>query len=134
MVKPSSRDSDRRRYLRYAVRCQCWLESERATVFGPTADVALGGVFLRTALPLSLGDQVDVALDVGRRVPTIRAQGVVTRLVAAKQGPRHGVGVEFVKILNGGERLLRFLGGGHPPAGQTPAVPAWVSSALKTQQ
>jgi len=50
---PPSRDvphddggSDRRRYLRYSVQCQCWLESDQATAYGPTADLALGGVFL----------------------------------------------------------------------------------------
>lgn len=120
--------SDRRRYLRYAVRCSCWLESERVTIYGPTADVALGGVFLRTAMPLSLGDEVEVALDIGRRAPTIRAQGVVTRSVGSRHGSRHGVGVEFVRILNGGERLLRFLGGGHQPAGQARPAPIWPSS------
>jgi Tfp pilus assembly protein PilZ len=107
--------SDRRRYLRYAVRCPCWLESEQATLYAPTADVALGGVFLRTAVPLAEGDQVEVALDIGRRASAVRAQGVVTRSVRSRHGRGHGVGVEFVQILNGGERLLRFLGAGHPP-------------------
>jgi hypothetical protein len=118
-TRPETNDggsgSDRRRYLRYAVRCPCWLESEQATVYGPTADLALGGVFLRTAVPLALGDEVEVALSIGRRgtVVPVRAQGIVTRAVRGTRGLRHGVGVKFVRILNGGEKLLRFLGG-HP--------------------
>lgn len=125
--------SDRRRYLRYAVKCSCWLESEQATVFGPTADVALGGVFLRTAVPLALGDRVEVALDLGRRMPTVRAQGVVTRWVQAKQGLRHGVGVEFVRIVNGGDRLLRFLGATQRPGWQATVLGPRASTPLKAR-
>ena len=108
--------SDRRRYLRYSVQCQCWLESAEATAYGPTADLALGGVFLRTAVPLVQGDQVEVALSIGRKGIAVRAQGVVTRSVRAPQGRRHGVGVEFVRILYGGQRLLNFLGRAQKPA------------------
>jgi hypothetical protein len=112
--------SDRRRYLRYSVQCQCWLESEQATAYGPTADVALGGVFLRTAVPLVQGDHVEVALSIGRKGVAVRAQGVVTRSVRALQGRRHGVGVEFVRILYGGQRLLNFLGRAQKPAFPAP--------------
>lgn len=101
---------ERRRYLRYAVRCRCWLESEHATVFGPTADVGLGGVFLRTAVPLNEGDRVAVALNIGRSGEAVTAEGVVTRAVRAYQGSRHGVGVEFVRICDGGDNLQQFLG------------------------
>jgi hypothetical protein len=104
-------NEERRRYLRYAVRCKCWLESEQATVFGPTADVALGGVFLRTAVPLTEGERVQVALTLGRRAQPVVADGIVTRAVRAQHGSRHGVGVEFVNIVDGRETLRRFLGG-----------------------
>jgi hypothetical protein len=115
VAAPSSRvartNQERRRYLRYAVRCQCWLESENATVFGPTADVALGGVFLRTAVPLAEGARVQVALTLGRKAQPVVADGVVTRAVRAQHGLRHGVGVEFVNIVDGRENLRKFLGG-----------------------
>lgn len=115
IVAPPSRiardNHERRRYLRYAVRCRCWLESESATVFGPTADVALGGVFLRTAVPLSEGAQVQVALTLGQDAEPVRARGVVTRAVRARHGLRHGLGVEFVDILDGRDDLRRFLRG-----------------------
>lgn len=126
MVPPSPTHddggSDRRRYLRYSVQCQCWLESDQATAYGPTADLALGGVFLRTAVPLAQGDQVEVALSIGRKGIAVRAQGVVTRSVRAPQGRRHGVGVEFVRILYGGQRLLNFLGRAQKPAFPAPRI------------
>jgi hypothetical protein len=108
LVAIPSRD-ERRRYSRYAVRCRCWLESDGATVFGPTADVGLGGVFLRTAVPLREGQRVDVALSIGRKAP-VTASGIVTRSVRAQHGSRHGVGVEFTRIFDGRDTLRRFLG------------------------
>ena len=120
-----TRDNDeRRRYLRYAVSCHCWLESDESTVFGPTADVALGGVFLRTAVPLIEGQRVRVALTITGTAPAHRggaslerkgqpviADGVVTRAVRAQHGLRHGVGVAFLDILDGRDSLRTFLGG-----------------------
>ena len=102
--------SERRRYLRYAVRCLCWLESEQATIFGSTADIGLGGVFLRTAVPLAAGQKVEIALNIGKRAQAVTAEGLVTRSVRARQGLRHGVGVEFVHIFDGRDSLKRFLG------------------------
>jgi hypothetical protein len=105
-----ARDNDeRRRYSRYAVQCSCWLESDDQTVFGPTADVALGGVFLRTAVPLAEGQRVRVALTIEHKGPPVIAEGIVMRAVRAQHGQRHGVGVEFLNILDGREGLDSFL-------------------------
>ncbi len=103
-------ESERRRYSRYAVRCQCWIESEQATVFGPTADVGLGGLFLRTAVPLAQGARVEVALRLDPADQPVVAEGVVTRAIRAQHGLRHGLGVEFLRIVDGRDGLKRFLG------------------------
>jgi hypothetical protein len=100
---------ERRRYLRYAVRCECWLESDDASVFGSTADVGLGGLFLRTAVPISQGQQVRVALRLDGAGQAVLAEGLVTRAVRAQHGHRHGVGVEFTVISNGRDGLSLFL-------------------------
>jgi len=106
---PSSTRDERRRYLRYAVRCECWLESEESSVFGATVDVGLGGLFLRTAIPLAKGQRVRVALSLGHNGQAMLAEGLVTRAVRARPGQRHGVGVEFVDIGDGRDGLTRFL-------------------------
>jgi uncharacterized protein (TIGR02266 family) len=100
---------ERRRYLRYAVRCECWLESDDASVFGSTADVGLGGLFLRTAIPLREGQRVRVALSLDGSGHAVTAEGLVTRAVRAERGRRHGVGVEFTDISDGREGLHLFL-------------------------
>jgi hypothetical protein len=100
---------ERRRYLRYAVRCECWLECEDSSLFGSTVDVGLGGLFLRTAIPLSEGQRVRIALSLDRAEQTVLAEGLVTRAVRAQHGHRHGLGVEFIDISNGREGLSHFL-------------------------
>src|SRR6201999_3233164 len=66
----TTRLTERRRYQRHALPCECWLEGDAMTIFGPTIDVGVGGLFLRTAIPVAAGTQVDVTLKVsGERLP-----------------------------------------------------------------
>lgn len=102
--------SERRRYQRFAVRCRCWLESDSASLFAQTVDVGLGGLFLRTAVPLPEGAPVGVTLELGREGPSLRAEGVVSRSVRPRSGARHGMGVELVQIVDGLPGLERMLG------------------------
>jgi hypothetical protein len=100
---------ERRRYQRHALRCECWLEGDELTIFGPTIDVGIGGLFLRTAIPVSSGSLVDVTLKVmGERMPLV-ARAVVTRIVPARTGLRHGVGIEFLDIHEGRVALTSLL-------------------------
>jgi len=101
---------DRRRSTRFAVRCQCWLESSDASIFGPTADIGLGGLFLRTAVPLPEGKRLQISLKLGKGADAVVAVGVVTRALRARHGRRHGVGVAFLDILDGRAFLESFLG------------------------
>lgn len=105
--KPISRD-ERRRYERYAVRCECWIESDETTVHGLAADLGLGGLFLRTAVPLALGHQVDVIIAFGGGSQRVRGSGLVTRTVRAARGSRHGVGIELTEIFEGADVLARL--------------------------
>lgn len=92
--------TERRRYQRHALRCECWLEGDDVTIFGPTIDVGIGGLFLRTAIPVASGAQVDVTLKVSGE-PPLSARAVITRIVPARTGLRHGVAVEFLEIHQG---------------------------------
>ena len=101
---------ERRRYQRYAVRCRCWLESESASLFAQTVDVGLGGLFLRTGVPLPEGSSVNVTLELGSGGQRLLAEGVVSRSVRPKPGARHGMGVELVRVVDGLMGLERLLG------------------------
>lgn len=100
---------ERRNFQRYNVRCDCWLEGDALTLYGTTADLGLGGLFLRSAVPLIDGSAVEVMLNVAGAAQPIVARGLVTRAVRAGRGSRHGIGVKFQKIMQGHEALALFL-------------------------
>ena len=109
---------ERRRTRRFSVRCDCWLERDDSTIYGTTADVGMGGLFLRTAIPLKPGKQFDVRLYVGGSAEPVLARGFVARSILARSGTmRYGVGVAFTSIERGGEELGNFLRNG-------PALPS----------
>ena len=108
-------ESERRRYRRYAVRCSCWLERDESALCATTADIGLGGLFLRTAVPMPHGTNVDVVLDLAADLPSVLATGVVTRTIGGRRGQRHGIGVEFTRIHGGEETLQRYLRRRPPP-------------------
>lgn len=104
-----SSNHERRRFQRYNVRCDCWLEQDALTLYGTTADVGLGGLFLRSAVPIADGSTVEVMLNVAGATQPIVARGLVTRAVRAGRGARHGIGVKFQKIMQGHDALTLFL-------------------------
>lgn len=108
--------SERRRYQRYAVRCDCWLERDEVTLYGTTADVGLGGIFLRSAVPMGDAERVEIKLSVAGGNGPVMASGKVTRAVRAQRGRRHGIGVQFLEIVEGRESLLSFLSARPGPA------------------
>ena len=103
--------NERRRFQRYSVRCDCWLEQDALTLYGTTADLGLGGLFLRSAVPMADGSPVEVVLNVAGTGQPIVAHGLVTRAVRAGRGARHGIGVRFEKIVQGHDALTSFLSG-----------------------
>jgi uncharacterized protein (TIGR02266 family) len=98
-----------RAYQRAAVRCGCWLEHEEATVYGTTIDLGQGGLFLRTALPMTPGVEVRVTLKLPGHEAVV-ADGQVVRRVEPAQGDRPGLGVRFDKLACGDASLAAFLG------------------------
>lgn len=100
---------ERRRYQRHALPCECWLENDGLTIFGPTIDVGVGGLFVRTAIPVMAGTIVDVTLKLRSELRAIEAQALITRRVPAHSGMRYGVGVEFLEVDSGAQALLGLL-------------------------
>jgi uncharacterized protein (TIGR02266 family) len=98
-----------RAYQRAAVRCGCWLEHDEATVYGTTIDLGRGGLFLRTALPMTPGVEVRVTIELPGHQPVV-AEGQIVHRVAPAQGDRPGLGVRFDRLSSGDESLAAFLG------------------------
>jgi len=100
---------ERRRYQRHALPCECWLENDALTVFGPTVDVGIGGLFVRTAVPVEAGTIVVVTLKLRSELRPIEAEAIVTRRVPAQAGLRYGLGIEFREVESGVQALLGLL-------------------------
>ena len=101
---------ERRRNRRFTVRCNCWLERDDTTIYGTTADLGMGGLFLRTAIPLTPGNQFEVRLFInGNNDSPVLARGLIARSILARSGVRYGVGVQFTAIEQGREALQAFL-------------------------
>jgi Tfp pilus assembly protein PilZ len=101
-------ESERRRHPRHSMACHCWIDADQLTVLGPTQDIGVGGLFVRTAVTLDHGTLVDITLRAGDEPETLAARAVVARAVPVRPGYCHGLGLEFVKI-HQGQRLLRAL-------------------------
>ena len=100
---------ERRRYQRHALPCECWLENDALTIFGPTIDVGVGGLFVRTAIPVATGTIVSVTLKFQSEQAPIEVEAIVTRTVPAHAGLRYGIGVEFREVELGVHALLGLL-------------------------
>jgi len=84
------------------------MEQDEITIYGTTADVSANGIFIRTAVPLLPGKNVDIQLDIGDSSTPIVAEGVVTRS-SIEKGDRHsGIGIEFTEIKRGYKTLAAF--------------------------
>ncbi len=107
----SDGNHERRRFSRVAVRCRCWIERESVTLFGTTADIGLGGLFLRTGVRLRAGSEVNVLIRLEGVSRSVVAQGVVAWNNPPSAGARRvGIGIQFSRIIEGEAELNAFLG------------------------
>jgi PilZ domain-containing protein len=68
-------------------------------------DLSVGGARLQLSMPLEVGAIHDFALQLDGR--TVWVQGEVKRSEPAASGPGHQLGVEFIGIDPGDQRLLQ---------------------------
>lgn len=102
--------SNRRRHVRSRVLARCWIERESFTLFGRVVDLGEGGLFVRTAVVLPRGTDVEVHLR-----PTgsgeIRAHGTVAWVGVRSEGKMRtrGIGIAFGRIEEGEQQLMDLL-------------------------
>ena len=68
-------------------------------------DLSVGGALLHLSMPLEIGAIHDFALQIDGQ--TVWVQGEVKRCAPAASGPGHQLGVEFIGIDPGDQRLLQ---------------------------
>ena len=108
-----SQAANRRRHYRSRVFARCWIERDSVTLFGRVMDLGEGGLFLRTAVVLPPGTDVNVHLRPQTGGDTIRARGTVAWSGFRTEGElrTRGLGIAFDRIEAGGPELAALVGG-----------------------
>lgn len=106
---------NRRRHSRSRVLARCWIERESITLFGRVVDLGEGGLFLRTAVVLAPGTDVNVQLR-SAAGDAIRAHGTVAWVGFRNDGDirTRGIGIAFDRIEEGAKQLRALLASGSP--------------------
>lgn len=111
-----SSQANRRRHARSRVLARCWIERESITLFGRVVDLGEGGLFLRTAVVLAPGTDVNVQLRSPGSGEAIRAHGTVAWVGYRSEGDSRtrGIGIAFDRIDEGEPELQALLAAGAP--------------------
>ncbi|MGQ0504809.1 MAG: TIGR02266 family protein [Myxococcaceae bacterium] len=95
--------------------------ADRSALTGATENLSQGGLFIQTDEPFAVGDMIPLSLSFPGLLDPIEITGKVTRLRAASDGERAGVGVH-VERESDRKRLGALLNVGQP--GSSSTVPA----------
>lgn len=102
------KNSERRIHPRVYTDARCWLEKESITLYGTVSNISQSGLFLRTPVALSVGENVDLAIDL--ETGEIRANGHIVRATtSSSNSSQTGLGIHFDRINAGVSVLHRFL-------------------------
>jgi len=96
----------------------CWCESDQATLYVKMVNASEGGVFLRTATPLDVGQRARLVFYSPEVGDEVVAEVEVVRTAAEQFGSGRlpGMGLRFLSFEKNGDRFLHLLRG-TPPLG-----------------
>ena len=114
-----ARKTNRRRYTRVSTRQMrsCYLAQGIPPADGWVVDISLGGVFLRTALPLPVGEKLAIELPRSGPSTPVCVRGRVVSSSSSHSAARSGMGVRFDALDPMTLAELRDLIREHAPAG-----------------
>ncbi len=103
---------DQRLHRRFPITQRCWCESTNVTMFITMLNISRGGLFLKTAIPLPVGQRARVVWKTADE-QEIEAEAEVvwccqgTSLSGYTAAP--GMGLRFIEVKRGQESLERFF-------------------------
>ncbi len=106
--------SDKRSFPRFPVTQRCWCESTNVTMYITMMNISRGGVFLKTAIPLPVGQKVRVVWKTADE-QEIEAEAEVVWCCqgGTDQGGRSisipGMGLRFISVTRGEDSLERYF-------------------------
>jgi len=107
-------DSDKRRHPRFPITQRCWCESTNVTMYITIMNISRGGLFLKTAIPLPVGQKARILWKLADDQEVEAEAEVVWSCQGGGSGHSGmlmmpGMGLRFVRVLKGQESLERFF-------------------------
>jgi hypothetical protein len=105
---------EKRRFPRFPITQRCWCESTNVTMYITIMNISRGGVFLKTAIPLPVGQHAKIMWKMADDDEVEAEVEVVWSCQGGAPAPgggfvMPGMGLKFLKVLKGGESLDRFF-------------------------
>ena len=106
--------ADKRTSPRFTVTQRCWCESTNVTMYITMMNISRGGVFLKTAIPLPVGQKVKVTWKTSDEQDIEAEAEVVWCCQGSSESDRRiqgipGMGLRFIHVTRGEDNLERYF-------------------------
>jgi uncharacterized protein (TIGR02266 family) len=106
--------SEKREHQRFPITQRCWCESTNVTMYITILNISKGGIFLKTAIPLPVGQKARIIWKLADDQDVEAEAEVIWSCQGGASGPHGGfvvpgMGLRFTRILKGADSLERFF-------------------------
>jgi uncharacterized protein (TIGR02266 family) len=114
MSEQTQDSADKRGDQRFPITQRCWCESSNVTMYITIMNISRGGVFLKTAIPLPVGQKAKIMWKMADDQEVEAEAEVVWSCQGGSPGPQGGfimpgMGLKFIRFTRGGESIEQFL-------------------------
>ena len=114
MIEQAQDSSDKRTHERFPITQRCWCESTNVTMYITIMNISRGGVFLKTAIPLPVGQKAKIMWKMADDQEVEAEAEVVWSCQGGSPGPQGGfimpgMGLKFVRFTRGIDSLEQFF-------------------------
>ena len=114
MSEQTQDSTDKRLHQRFPITQRCWCESSNVTMYITIMNISRGGVFLKTAIPLPVGQKARIMWKMADDQEVEAEAEVVWSCQGGSPGPQGGfimpgMGLKFIRFTRGVENLEQFF-------------------------
>jgi len=114
MSEQTQDSSDKRIHRRFPITQRCWCESTNVTMYITIMNISRGGVFLKTAIPLPVGQKAKIMWKMADDQEVEAEAEVVWSCQGGSPGPQGGyimpgMGLKFIRFTRGCDSLEHFF-------------------------
>lgn len=114
MSEQTNNSGEKRKDPRFPITQRCWCESTNVTMYITIINISRGGVFLKTAIPLPVGQKTKIIWKMADDQEVEVEAEVVWSCQGGTPGPEDGfvmpgMGLRFITVTKGRESLDHFF-------------------------